>query len=327
MSRKFRWGIMGTGAIARLFAKGIAASREGSLHAVASRSAAPAEAFAAEFGAARAHATYESLAADPEVDAVYVASPHSEHRANAILALESGKPVLLEKPFAINRAQAEEVVAVARAKGLFLMEAMWTRYFPIMAELRRLVGEGAIGEVRMIDADFGFRADFNPEGRLFDPRFGGGSLLDVGIYPLSITSMLLGKPERIASMADLGSTGVDEQAAFILGYPAGVLAVLKSAVRVDSQQELTVVGATGYLRVHSPFWKPSAMSLARDGVVESRIELPYEGNGYNYEADEVARCVRAGQLESPIMPLAETLDLMETMDRIRTQWGLVYPME
>lgn len=327
MDGKLRWGIIGTGAIARQFAEGLKSSRQGGLHAVGSRSREGANAFGEAFGCARRHATYEGLAGDPEVDLVYVATPHSLHKANTLMALEAGKPVLCEKPFAINRAEAEAMADAARARKLFLMEAMWTRYFPIMRELRRLVADGAIGDVRMIQADFGFRAEFEAESRLFDPRFGGGSLLDVGIYPLSLASMLLGKATRIAALADLGKTGVDEQAAFTLGYPKGELAILSSAIRTETQQEATIIGTTGYLRIHPPFWRPSSMTLVREGIEERRIDLAYEGNGYNYEADEAAECVRAGKLESATMPLAETLDLMETMDAIRAQWGLRYPME
>lgn len=327
MDGKLRWGIIGTGAIAKLFAQGLKDSRTGVLHAVGSRSQATADAVGREHGAKRCYGNYDGVVGDNEVDAIYVATPHSMHRENSILALKAGKPVLCEKPFAINAAEAREVIALARKKKLFLMEAMWTRFFPVMGKVRELVAEGAIGDIRMIEADFGFRTEIEADGRLFDPQFGGGSLLDVGIYPLSFASMLLGKAERIATMADIGTTGVDEQAAFVLGYAEGRLAICTSAVRTDTPQEASVIGTTGYLRIDSPFWRPSSMTLFRGGKAESRFELPYRGNGYTYEADEVAECLAAEKLESEVMPLRETIELMETMDAVRREWGLRYPME
>ena len=327
MSEKIRWGILGTGNIARKFAIGLQALDDAALLAVGSRSAESADRFADQFGAPRRHASYAALAADPEVDAIYVATPHSLHKENSLLCLEAGKPVLVEKPFTINAQEARELIDTARSRGVFLMEAMWTRYIPLMVELRRLLAEGAIGEVRMVAADFGYRTRYDPASRAFDPALGGGGLLDVGVYPISLASMIFGNATRIASLAHLGETGVDEQSAFILGYGQGQLAVLYTAVRTTTPQEAEIMGTEGSIRIHAPWWVPKAMTLARPGREPERMEVPFIGNGYNYEAAEVHRCLRAGLLESEVMPLDESLAIMETMDRIRDQWGLRYPME
>ncbi|MDQ3250366.1 MAG: Gfo/Idh/MocA family oxidoreductase, partial [Chloroflexota bacterium] len=246
---------------------------------------------------------------------------------NTLLCLHGGKAVLCEKPLTINAAEAQEIIQAARRHKLFLMEAMWTRFTPIVQEAHRLIREGAIGPLRMISADFGYRTSFREESRTFDPALGGGALLDVGIYPLSLASMLLGTPDRIAGLAELGKTGVDEQSAFILGYAGGQLAVLATAVRTSTPHDAVIMGETGMIRIHPPFWIPQKMTLTVAGKPAQEIEMPYTANGYNYEAAEVANCVRAGKLESDIMPLDESLSIMQTMDAIRAQWGLRYPME
>ncbi|MBK8047060.1 MAG: Gfo/Idh/MocA family oxidoreductase [Anaerolineales bacterium] len=324
---KFRWGILGTGAIARKFATGIAALEDHSVVAAGSRTRAAADRFGDEFDVPHRHASYEALVNDPDVDAIYVATPHSLHRDNTLLALHHGKPVLCEKPFAINAIQAAEMVWEARRQNLFLMEAMWTRCLPIVAELRRLVADGAIGELRMVQADFGFRTGFDPAGRLFDPALGGGALLDVGIYPVSLAHMLLGRPTRIMALAELSPNGIDTQTGILLGYPSGPLAVLSTAVATDTPWEATILGTTGWIRLHSPWWVSDTLTLHRAGAEPEQIQRPYIGNGYSHEALEVARCVRAGILESPIMPLDETIAIMQTLDAIRTNLGIHYPME
>ncbi len=327
MRDQIRWGILGTGNIARKFALGLHELEDAALVAVGSRSQESADRFGDQFQVSRRHASYEDLAADPQVDVVYIATPHSLHKENMRLCLEAGKAVLCEKPFTINAQEAREVIELARARRLFLMEAMWTRYIPLMVELRRMLAEGVIGDVRMITADFGYRARFNPRSRAFDPALGGGGLLDVGVYPISLASMILGAPDRIASLAEIGQTGVDEQAAMVLGYPGGELAVLHTAVRTTTPQEATIMGTDGWIRIHPRWWIPDTMTIHPAGGAPQTVQVPFIGNGYNYEAAEVHRCLREGRLESEIMPLDETLAIMETMDRIRAQWGMKYPME
>ena len=323
---KIRWGILGTGNIAKQFARGLAVLPDADLAAVGSRALAGADGFGDEFDVPRRHPSYAALAGDPDVDAIYVATPHTLHCENSLLCLQAGKAVLCEKPFTVNAGEAEQVIDLAREKGLFLMEAMWTRFLPAMVKVRQLLAEGAIGEVGMLAADFGFRASFDPQSRLFDPHLGGGALLDVGVYPISLASMVFGTPSRISSMAHLGQTGVDEQAAMIFGYDQDRMAVLTAATRTNTPHEAILNGSEGRIRIDSPWWKPVALTLSVQG--EDRVlDLPFEGNGYNYEAVEVMDCMRGGKTESDVMPLDETLSIMQTMDRIRAQWGLRYPME
>ncbi len=327
MEQSIRWGILGTGNIAHQFARGLAALADAKLVAVGSRSQSAANAFGDELGVERRHPTYEDLARDPGVDAIYISTPHPFHKANSLLCLEAGKAVLCEKPFAINAREAEEVIRYARRHRRFLMEAMWTRFLPVLVRTRELLARHAIGEVRMLTADFGFRTSFDPRGRLFDPALGGGALLDVGVYSVALASMVLGAPIQIATLAHLGETGVDEQSGTVLGFAGGALALLSSAVRANTPQQVVISGTEGSITLHSPWWKGDKLTLVRSGKQPEQIDLPYTGNGYNYEAAEVARCLREGKLESDVMPLDETIAIMKTMDQIRAQWGLKYPME
>jgi len=325
--RKFRWGILGTGSIARQFVRGLNSVPEAEVLAVGSRSEASAAKFADKRNIPRRHASYQALASDPDVDVVYIATPHPFHAENATLCLEAGKAVLCEKPFCVNAAEAERVVGLAREKGLFLMEGMWTRFFPLMGEVRRLVSEGALGEVRMLNVDFGFRADPDPASRLFAPGLGGGALLDVGVYCVSFASMVLGRPSRSVGISHLGETGVDEQASVVLEHEGGRLANLSIGIRTTTPQEATIIGTEAYARIHAPWWRPESMTISRPGEEDESVEAPVSGNGFNYEAAEVMRCLEAGKTESEIMPLDETVSVLRTMDTIRAAWGLKYPGE
>ena len=323
----FRWGIISTGAIANRFVKGAQSLPDTTVLAVGSRTQESADVFGERHGIERRYASYDALAADPDLDAIYIATPHPFHRENCLTCLEAGKAVLCEKPFTINSAELEEVVALARAKQLFLMEGMWSRFMPATVRLRELLAAGVIGDINIVDIDFGFRTGFNPEGRLFAPALGGGTLLDIGIYCLSFASMLLGTPQRIASMAQLGESGVDENSAMILGYEGGALTTICAAIRTSTPQQAVLNGTLGRITLHPPFWFPERLTLEVYGKETTEMTLPMNGNGFNHEAAEVARCIDAGQLESEIMPLDESLALMQTMDEIRAQWGLRYPME
>lgn len=321
-----RWGILGPGAISRKFATGLLDADNGRLVAVGSRSKARAAAFAAEFGAEHSHDSYEGLVNNPQVDAIYIGTPHTFHREHSTLALKHDKHVLCEKPFALNRHEGAQMVMIAQARKRFLMEAMWSRYLPTLVKTRELIADGAIGEVRMLQADFGFRTGFNPESRLFDPALGGGALLDVGIYPLSLASMLFGKPSHIKSIANLGQTGVDEETAILLGYLNGQIALCSTAIRLDTPHDAVIMGTEGSIRIHPSWWVSEKLTL-KTKAGEQTFELPFKGNGYTHEAEEVGRCVLEGQLESPVMPLSESVDLLETMDLLRREWGLKYPTE
>ncbi len=322
-----RWGILGAGNIAKQFARGLAVLPDATLAAVGSRDADKAAAFAAEFGGERSHGSYEALVADPAVDVIYVATPHPLLRPHSLLCLEAGKPVLCEKPFAVNAAQAREVVAVARERRLFCMEAMWTRFLPIYDQVRAWLAEGAIGEPRMLTADFGFRSGWNPERRLLNPALAGGSLLDVGIYVIALAFHVFGRrPCAVTGLPGLGETGVDEQAAYVLGFDRGELAVLSSAIRTSTPHEARIDGTEGRIRIDA-FWHATRATLTVPGRDPVVCERPFEGTGYNCEAAAVMACLAAGQTECALMPLDETIAIAETMDELRRQWGLRYPME
>lgn len=326
MSSNTRWGIIGTGAIAGKFAEALRSAEGAELVAVGSRSQQKADAFAERFQIPRRHGGYEALAADEDIDAVYIATPHPMHCANSLLCLQAGKAVLCEKPFAVNARQAAEVIGLARKKKLFLMEAMWARFLPTLVKTREILSAGTLGELRMVTAAFAFRAGWNPEGRLLNPVLAGGGLLDVGVYCVSLASMVLGKPSRIAGLADIGKTGVDEQSGVVLGYDGGQLAVLISGVRTSIPHEAMIIGTEGMIRLHHPWWCGTRMTLSAGGKDEV-LDLPFKGNGYTHEAEEVGRCLAAGRLESETMPLDETLSIMKTLDGIRSQWRLRYPVE
>jgi predicted dehydrogenase len=314
-----RWGILGTGGIAGAFASDLRLTDSGVAAAVGSRSQAAADRFADGYGIARRHDSYEALVADPEVDVIYVATPHPMHRDNAILALEAGKHVLVEKPFTMNAAEARDVVAVARERGLFAMEAMWTRFLPHVGVIRDWLGQGALGDVVTVTADHGQWFAEDAEFRLFAPELGGGALLDLGVYPVSFASMVLGPPSRIVSLSDPAFTGVDAQTSMLFGYDSGAQAVLTCTLRAKSPTRAAIVGTDARIEVDGDFYAPACVSLIPREGDPVTIESSHEGRGLRHQADEVARLLAAGETESPLMPLDETISIMETMDTVLKQ--------
>lgn len=326
--RPIRWGIVGTGQIAHHFARGLSVVNDAELLAVGSRSLDTADAFGDEFGIERRYGSYDELAADPDIDVVYVSTPHPDHKASTILLLNAGKHVLCEKPFAINAGEAREMVAVARERGLFLMEAMWTRFRPTMVKVRELIAAGELGEIRFLSANIGWKSNFDPEFRLFNPDLGGGALLDGGVYPVSFSSMVLGTPSAIASVATLGETNVDEQEAISLAFPSGAVAALGVTIQASPISIGLILGTRGRIEIHHDWHRPEGLTFSPYGGEAQTFDYPQtEGNGYQYEAIEVGRCLREGLVESPVMTLDESISIMETMDTLRAQWGVRYPME
>ncbi len=326
--RKIRWGILGTGAIARKFAEGLKLVPDAELLAVGSRAAKTAKKFADSFQIPRRYAGYDELANDSEVDVIYVATPHPFHMENTLMCLNAGRAVLCEKPFVINASQATRMVNAARNKRLFLMEAMWTRFLPVIAKVRRLLDQKVIGEVRLLQADFGFKSKWNPKSRLFNPELAGGALLDVGVYTVSLASMVFKKPpKQISAMTHIGKTGVDEQSAMLFGYDNGQMAVLSCAVRTETPQQAFIIGTKGTIRIYPQFWRATSAMISVEGKKDRVLEVPLDGYGLDHQAREVMRCLRAGKLESDVMPLDESVQIMKTMDKIRTQFQLKYPME
>ena len=326
MKKKTGWGFVGAGSIANRMIRDLEKIPDGRLSAVASRSFDKAKAFAERHDAV-AYDNYEQLILDKNVDVVYIATPHTLHMENTLLALELGKPVLCEKPMAPNAGQVRKMVGKTREKGVYLMEAMWTRFFPAIQQVRTWIGQGEIGKVHMVTADFGFSSRLDPSSRLYDPALAGGSLLDVGVYAVSFASMIYGqKPNRIAGMAETTSTGVDACMNCTLGYEGGGMASLYSAINTNTVQEAKIFGESGYIAVPN-FWSPRKAYLYRNGQLTEEFYRDHDGEGFQFEIETVQRDLREGKTENSIMPLDESIEIAETMDAIRAQWGLIYPFE
>ena len=327
MNKQVRWGIIGLGRIARAFAEGLKHTPNATLHCVASRNQKRASAFAEEWDVPHFEDSYESLVKRPEIDAIYVATPHSEHKENSILAMTNGKAVLCEKPLAVNSSEVSAMIQCAREKNVLLMEGMWSRFPPLMRKVRELLKSGAIGEIKSLHADFGFRpASRDPQSRLFNPALAGGSMLDIGIYPISLSYMIFGEPESIATQCVLAETGVDEQASFSFKYPNGAMSVLHSSLCGETGQEAFITGSEGSIRIHKQCWKPQKLTLMQSGECQE-ISMPFVGNGFNYEAEEFSQLVLEGSKECSIMPLEESLKIMKILDHIRAKWGMEYPQD
>jgi predicted dehydrogenase len=354
-SNRIRWGLLGAGSIARLFASDLHHVPGAELAAVASRSPSKRAEIANSYPSAKIYESYSDLVRDPDVDIVYIATTNQLHKDHALLCLEAGKPVLCEKPFAMTAEEARTVVAVARRRGLFCMEAMWTRCLPLVRALPELLKSGAIGDVRMLRTDFGSLPPFDPDNRFFNPALGGGAMLDLGVYLLSLASMLFGPPSSVASKASIGSTGIDEQSAALLAYENGRLAMIACSLVSRLPTDALIVGTRGQIRIHAPVHRPRALTLtvfaeeesvdARTNNVAARtlagqqsasrlrrvvsrlrqrprglMEYPYNGQGYHFEAAEAMRCLRSGETESPLMPLNETVEIMQSVDAVRAGW-------
>ncbi|HEY5111261.1 MAG TPA: Gfo/Idh/MocA family oxidoreductase [Acidimicrobiales bacterium] len=316
MTKPLRWGILSTGRIAHTFASDLAFIDEGVITAVGSRSQSSADAFGDEFDVPHRYDSYEALVDSDDVDVIYVGTPHPMHFANATLALEHGKPVLVEKAFTMTAREARDLVATARAKNLFLMEAMWTRFLPHVIAVRELISQGALGDIVTFEADHGKWFESDPTSRLFAPELGGSALLDLGVYPVSFASMLLGAPERLTALVDPAFSGVDGQASMLFGYASGAHAVLTCSSGARSATRACISGTKGRIEIDGDFYAPSSFTLiSRDGD-EQRFDFPYQGRGLHYQAREVARCLEAGRAESEVMPLDESIAIMATMERV-----------
>lgn len=321
------WGLVGPGSIARKFARDLRVAKGGRLRAVAGRDLERARAFAGEFGAELVVDDVRALAADPAVDMVYIAVPHNAHYETARLLLAAGKPVLCEKPLTVNARQAAEIIALARSNNVFLMEAMWTRFLPVYARVREWLDEGRIGRPRVVSSAFCIQPPRDPANRFYNPALAGGGLLDVGVYNLAMSQWVMGrKPERVAAAACLSATGVDELLSASLQYPCGGMAQLVCGMNVEFDNALVIGGEKGFIRVPARFAQGKEAVLESGGKIET-VREPHRGEGFEYQIEEAMRCFRAGEIESPLLPHADTLATMETMDEIRRQIGLRYPEE
>jgi predicted dehydrogenase len=348
-----RWGILATGNIAAAFAADLARTPGAELVAVGSRSQAAADEFARRYGLARAYGSWADLAGDPDIDVVYVATPHSAHYAASALCLEGGKAVLCEKPFTLDLASANKLVELAARRGLFLMEAMWMRTNPAIRRMVELVEQGAIGEVRAVHADFGLAEDLPPTHRLRARELGGGALLDLGVYPVTFAHLLLGEPAEISAWARLSPEGVDENTGMLFGYGrphagrspptdvrpsrphagrwpttdmrsnTGALATLTCSLVADTPRVAAVSGTRGRIELARGFFRPDTLALYR-GDAHETVRVPYKGDGYVHEAIEVQRCLANGLTSSPLVPLTDTLAVMRTLDAVRSRIGVSY---
>lgn len=324
MRTRIRWGILGPGGIATRFATDLQNLPEAELLAVGSRSADRSAEFATRFGAQRSYSSYVGLVTDPDVDAVYVATPHPFHLEHTLLCLDHGKAVLCEKPMGVNERQVREMANRAREKKLFLMEAMWSRFLPVNLQVKEWLDSKAIGDVRMVIGDFGFCTPWDLAGRWLNPSLAGGALLDVGVYTVAYASMVFGAPPiRVQASAHIGESNVDEQTALLLTYPGGALGLLSCAVRTNTPQDMNIQGTEGSIHVPA-FWHATSATLTRPG------HDPMQTLGsasYHYEAAEVMSCLQAGRTESLRMPLEESIAIARTLEQARIAIGLKYPIE
>jgi len=325
--KHYNWGIIGTGFIARKMAEALLFVPHSKLYAVGSRNLNTAREFASQFRAEKAYGSYEELAADPDVDIVYIATPHNLHGENTIMCLDHGKHVLCEKPFAVNGLEVRNMIDKAGEKNRFLMEALWTRFLPGLIKAKEMIDEGQIGKIRLLKADFGINVPFDPGHRLFNKKLIGGSLLDLGIYPLFLALLMLGKPKTIKAIAGIGATGVDYNCSFTLGYEDETLAVLYSSAIAQTDITAAIYGDKGTIIFDTGWYMPVPVKMrAHDG---RKITIPAEsvGNGYNYEAAEVIQCLEMEKIQSDLMSWDFSLLLIDTLDAIRREIGLVYERE
>jgi predicted dehydrogenase len=322
-----RWGILGTGWISTLMTRDLLLTGH-TVTAVGSRTQDSADRFATEHGIATAHPSYEALAADPEVDVIYIGTPHPFHYENAMLALNAGKHALVEKAFTINQGQAQRLVDLATEKKLVILEAMWTRWMPHMIRIRELLAAGALGEVRALLVDHDQKLPTNPEHRIVNLELGGGALLDLGIYPVSFAWDLFGAPSSVYALSSPAATGADRDEAIVLGFPSGAKAVINVVADAAGPNTAVIVGTEARIEVPGVWYTPVPFDLkAPDGTVLEHFEAEVPGRGMQFQADEMERLIEAGELAGTVLPPSETVAIMETLDEIRRQIGLVYPGE
>ena len=322
-----RWGILATGWIAGLFAKDLIETGR-SVAAVGSRTQQAADRFAKSFGIATAHGSYEALVSDPNVDIIYIATPHPQHVSAAKLALNAGKHILVEKPFTLNAEEAAEVVNLARDKGLVVLEAMWTRFLPHMRRVREIVADGTIGEVRSITADHCQKLPDDPEHRLNALELGGGALLDLGIYPISFAWDILGKPVSIRATATFRDTGADTQVATLFHYASGAIATTLSSSDSKGSNRASVVGTKGRIEIDRVWYSPTTFRVYdNDDIVLETFDGSVAGRGMQFQAEEAERLIKGGLIASQIMPPSQSVDIMAILDEVRRQIGLRYPGE
>jgi predicted dehydrogenase len=321
---KVRWGLIGLGKIAHKFAEDLQLSENTILQAVGSRSLEKAEVFGDTFGAIDRYGSYEELAASADVDVIYVATPHVFHFEITMMCLKHGKAVLCEKPLGMNNTQVEAMMNEAKRSKLFLMEGLWTRFIPATEKVLELIETDAIGEVKFIRADFGFKGKENLKSRVYDKKLGAGSLMDIGIYPIYLSLLILGVPAEIKAMARLTDDGVDTYCSMLFDYDNSAKASLESTIEADTPVEAVIYGSKGVIKIHRRFHHSKKVSLFRNGELKNVFDMGYDGNGYQFEIEEVNSCLIEKRIESKKLPLSLSLDLISIMDRVRAEIGVTY---
>lgn len=322
MTKTINWGIIGLGKIARKFAEDIKLVSNACLWGVASRDIEKAMDFAEKHQAEHYFGSYEALVNHPEIDIVYIATPHVFHFENTMLCLKANKAVLCEKAFGMNADEVSAMISEAQQRKLFLMEAMWTRFIPATERLLQILANREIGEIRKLKADFGFVGDPNPEGRLYNKALGGGSLLDIGIYPVYLSLLLLGLPKAIEASATITPQNIDTSCSIGFHYPNGAISHLASSIVTQTPTEAFIEGSLGSIRVHARFHHSEKLTILKENQPPTEIELPYKGNGYVHEIEEVMSCLQKGKTESEKMSHDMSLQLIDTLDTIREKIGL-----
>lgn len=327
MGKTYKWGIIGPGRIAQKFASALALVPDAALHAVASRDLQKAKQFAASFHVPVAYDSYEALAADNDIDAIYIATPHTFHHAHVLLCLHYKKAVLCEKPMSVNYGSTAEMIAVAKQNKVFLMEAMWSRFLPIIKKTTELIQQGAIGELKYLRADFGFTANFDAGSRLFDLQLGGGAMLDIGVYPLFLALFIMGKPDQVKSFSRLGITGADETTQAIFCYNNGSMASILSSIVAQTPLTAEISGTEGTLILERPWYKGSVLKVQQKDTITDSFYLPYGDNGFEFQVMEVQRCLQQGQTESQLLPLDFSLLMSSVTDDICKTGNMIYPVQ
>ena len=327
MSKEYRWGIVGPGGIAHKFADALSNIENAKLQAVASTNSQRAKDFAQKYSIPNCYNSYEQLFLDDTVDIVYVATTHNFHYKNSIDALNAKKHVLCEKPMAVNASQVKQMINSAKSNNVFLMEAMWTRFLPMMAEVRVIIEKGTIGQPQLLYVDFGLNFNFDPQSRAYNPDIAGGALLDLGVYCHALASMIFGKPNNISSTIKMAETGVDQRSTVVLEYDNAKVAVLFQALDLETPNEALIVGTEGSIKLHSSWMSGSDYTLKLNNGTEKRYNVDTHENGFIYEIIAVQECINAGKTECELMSLDETLAIAETMDALREQWQFKYPFE
>lgn len=323
MTKKINWGIIGLGKIANKFAEDLMLSSDAILYGVASRDPEKAEAFCKKFKANKYYGTYHQLAKDPEIDIVYIATPHTFHFENTMMCLKNNKAVLCEKPMGMNAKEVECMIAEAKSRNLFLMEGLWTRFIPATEKLIEMLHQKLIGEIQFVRADFGFKGDLNLKSRVYAKSLGGGSLLDIGIYPIYLSLLTLGKPSDIRAVATMAETEVDNSCSMLFSYKNGAKANLESSLVENTPTEAFIFGSKGIIKLHKRFHHSKKITITQNGETET-IEMKYTGNGYIHEIEEVNRCLINQETESSKLPHKTSLDLIALLDSVRNEIGLTY---